>query len=122
LVGLTFAWAGNANALLQSREIEELSERHPGGYTEYVFTYQAAILAILSALVAWGFAGLQFFDKYWPTSLCPKRYFLVKTVIFALSSMSLRECWHVVLGAQWMLIIRRKIRHADEKHYPPSGE
>src|SRR5690242_12776613 len=32
LIGLSFAWAGNAQALLQTEEIERLSEYHPGGF------------------------------------------------------------------------------------------
>ena len=40
LIGLSFAWAGNAQALLQSSEIDKLSEHHEGGFIEYVFTYQ----------------------------------------------------------------------------------
>ena len=118
LVGLSFAWAGNAQALLQTSEMEKLSKHRPGGFTEYVFAYQNAILAILVTLVVWGLAGLQCFDKRWPTSLHPNQYFLVKTTLFALSSLSLRECWHVVLGAQWMLIVRREIRRLDGEHKP----
>lgn len=50
LIGLSFAWAGNAQALMQSSEIEELSTHHEGGFVEYVYTYQTAILVILATL------------------------------------------------------------------------
>lgn len=117
LIGLCFAWAGNAQALLQAAEIEEMTRFHEGGFVEYVFTYQAAILAILVALVAWALAGFDIFDKAWPTEARQPWYFVVKGILFTLSSLTLRECWHVVLGAQWMLLMQHKIKQSkkDEK-------
>src|SRR5437868_3586789 len=44
LVGLSFAWAGNAQALLQTTEIERFSEKHAAGIRNYVFTFLTAIL------------------------------------------------------------------------------
>jgi hypothetical protein len=114
LVGLSFAWAGNAQALLQSAEIEELSKHHPGGYVEYVFTYQLAILAILFTMVSWGLAGLRVFDDKWPTGAHPLQYFVLKAFLFAISSLTLRECWQIVLSAQWMLILRKRIKSRGE--------
>jgi hypothetical protein len=106
LVGLSFAWGGNAQALLQASEIEKLAEKHEGGLSDYAFTFQAAILCVLLTLVLWGIAGLQIFDKAWPTAARPYTYFAVKTMLFTLSSLTVRECWHVVLGAQAMLLSR----------------
>lgn len=110
LVGLSFAWAGNAQALLQSCELDVLVEYHEGGYSEYVFVFQTAILAILVTLVLWALAGLKVFDLFWPTAGRPWWYAFVKVVLFTFSSLTLRECWHVVLGAQWMLQAQRQIR------------
>jgi uncharacterized membrane protein len=106
LVGLSFAWAGNAQALLQATEIEKIAEKHVGGLPDYVFTFQAAILCILVTLVAWGLAGFQIFEKVWPTPSRSYSYLIVKIVLFTLSSVTVRECWHIVLAAQWMLLIR----------------
>jgi len=64
-IGLSFAWAGNAQALLQSKEIEEIYQHHKDGLENYVYTFQTAILAILIALVGWGLAGLKAFDVTW---------------------------------------------------------
>jgi hypothetical protein len=117
LVGLSFAWAGNAQALLQVREIEEMADRHPGGYPDYVYAYQTAILAILALLACWGIAGLRVFDVAWPTTARRVPYYLIKAALFTLSSLALRASWHVVLGAQAMLISRMAIRNsrrADE--------
>jgi len=109
-VGLSFAWAGNAQALMQTSEINEMANFHEGGFEEYVFVYQTAILTILVTLVFWGIAGLSVFDTQWPTQVHNKCYFGVKILLFTLSSLTLRECWHVVMGAQWMLLVQRKIK------------
>ncbi len=110
LIALAFAWAGNAQALMQSTEIEELAERHVGGFVEYVYTYQLAIFVILITIVLWASAGLGVYDKVWPTPSCTKAYEALKVVLYALSSLTLRECWHVVLGAQTMLLMQQKIK------------
>lgn len=110
LIGLSFAWAGNAQALLQSNEIEELSQYHEGGFIEYVYVYQTAILTILITLVLWGLAGLQIFDSQWPTINNSNIYFFIKVILFTFSSLTLRECWHVVMGASLMLLIQKEIK------------
>lgn len=118
LVGLSFAWAGNAQALLQSSEIQDLSEYHEGGFVDYVFVYQTAIFAILVTLVLWGFAGLEVFDSLWPTPVCSKAYVIVKSLLFSLISLTLRECWHVVQGAHWMLLAQREIKKSRKEQKP----
>ena len=110
LIGLSFAWAGNAQALMQTIEIERLSEYHEGGFVEYVYIYQTAILIILITLVLWGFAGLHIFDKSWPTPAGYRLYFAVKTVLFLFASLTLRTCWQVIMGSQWMLLAQKKIK------------
>lgn len=110
LVGLSFAWGGNAQALLQSEEIDKLADHHPGGFEEYVYTYQAAVLAILSTIIVWGIAGIGLFDLKWPTQSSKRAYFLICDLLFSLSSLTIRECWHVVLGAQMMILARRRIK------------
>jgi len=115
LVGLSFAWAGNAHALLQTEEITRLSEHHEGGFVEYVFIYQTAILTILTTLICWGLAGLGIYDRVWPTSCSVKLYFAIKTLMFVISSLTLRECWQAVSGTHWMLRIKKEINdHLDE--------
>lgn len=112
-IGLSFAWAGNAHALIESREIEKLSEYHEGGFVEYIFVYQTAILTIMTTLVLWGFAGLNVFDEKWPTVKSLEVYFLIKTILFTFSSLTLRECWHVVLGTQLMLLVKKEIKDGN---------
>jgi len=110
LIGLSFAWAGNAQALLQTEEIEQLAEYRQGGFEEYVYTYQTAILIILSSVVLWGVAALGIFDLSCPWACPSSIYFSTKVFLYGFSSITIRECWHVVLGAQMMLLMRRRIR------------
>lgn len=114
-IGLSFAWGGNAQALLQTSEIEDASQFRKGGYEEYVFAFQAAILCILVTLVLWTAAGLGLFDAVWPINRCAYSYRAVVGILFFFSSMTLRECWHVVLGAQSLLLMRFKIRQQKGK-------
>lgn len=109
-IGLSFAWGGNSQALLQTEEVEKLSEYHSGGFVEYAYTFQMAILVIIGTLVLWGLAGLGVFDSRWPT---PNSYYLyhgVSVGMYSMASMAVRECWHVTLGAQFLLVMRREIR------------
>jgi hypothetical protein len=121
-VGLSFAWAGNAQALLQTTEIEEFTAKHPAGIRNYVFTFLAAILTILVTLVLWGIAGLGFFDKQWPTLIHPKLYFVVATILYAAASVTLRECWQVVIGAQLLLLTRKDVKDAKEREDRKSAD
>jgi hypothetical protein len=119
-VGLCFAWGGNAQALLQTEELEQVGERHPGGFIEYLFVYQTAILVVLVTLVLWGFAGLALFDNLWPIDSRGLAYRVVRGVLFFFASLTVRECWHVVLGAQSMLYVRHELRRARAPQ--PKGE
>ena len=116
LIGLAFAWAGNAQALMQSTEIDKLAEKHEGGFIDYVFAYQLAILIILSTIVLWSIAGVEVYDKVWPTELHCIYYFCIKTILYSISSLTIRECWHVVLGSQYMLIVQKKIKKNLQKN------
>jgi hypothetical protein len=112
IVALSFAWVGNAQALLLTSEMEDVAEKHDGGFVEYVHVYQMAILLILVCLVSWCVAGLSVFDSAWPTPKNFFGYFCTKSALFMASSISLRECWHVVLGAQTMLVMQREIKRS----------
>ncbi len=104
-IGLSFAWAGNAQALLQSDEIEKMVEKHEDGIENYIYTFQTAILVILISLIGWGLAGLEAFSSV------PHCY--ITFALYLISSIALRECWHVVLGSQLMILARYKIKQAD---------
>lgn len=112
LIGLSFAWAGNAQALLQKSEIERVAEYHPDGLLTYVFTFQLAILIILITLSAWGLAGLKFFHA--PVLQHASIQFGIEATLYFLASLTLRECWHVVVGSQLLILSRHEARkHID---------
>ena len=113
-VGLSFAWGGNAQALLGTPEIRDLTEQHEGGFEEYVYSFQSAILLILLTLVLWGLAGLNIFDNTWPTANNIYSYTITESILFMAASLAIRECWHVVLGAQWFLLARYKIGKTNQ--------
>jgi hypothetical protein len=83
-----------------------------GRFRDQTFETAPYILLILIALVGWTVAGLSVFDSFWPTPARTHCYFAARASLFGLSSLALRECWHVVLGAQWMLLVRREIRRS----------
>ena len=105
-VGLTFSWAGNAHALLQSNEVIKLGKARPGGVFEYVYTFQLCILVMLFTITIWiipvlklpfligGVIGLATFNQ------------IATGLLFALLSLALRTSWQAVLGANMLLIIR----------------
>lgn len=109
-VGVAFAWAVTAHSLIQSREIQRLAEHKEGGLSDYVFTYQAAVFVAFVTVILWGLAGLEAFDLRWPTPNRPYVYLLVKTSLFALASLTFRECWHVVLGTHVLLLIQQEAK------------
>lgn len=110
-IGLSFAWAGNAQALLQSDEIEKLFKQHEDGIENYIYTFQTAILIILISLVGWGLAGLKAFDDNSLSCIAP----YVEWVLYLISSIALRECWHVILGSQLLILNRYKIKSSNSK-------
>lgn len=112
-IGLSFAWAGNAQALMQEKEIIELAEKHPDGLESYLYTFQLAILIILITLIMWGMAGLKFLDLIDVYDL-PYVRTVVEMVLIFFASLTVRECWHVVLGSQLMILTRHEIRRSKK--------
>ena len=112
LIGLTFAWVGNAQALLQSKEIIELSKFNKGGYVEYPYCYQIALLAVITSLILWGFAGLGIFDL--PQSESNIASF-AKAILFGFVSLSIRESWGIINNAHFQLQTQYLMKTHKEK-------
>lgn len=113
LIGLSFAWSGNAQVLLQKKAIEKLTNYHPDGIEVYTYTFQSAILVILTTLVAWGLAGLGAFSYQNLEILCALFLievscvlFFIEVCLYFLASLTLRECWSVVLFSQTLILAR----------------
>ena len=114
-VALAFAWAVNSQSLMQSDELQIITKCKEGKFQDYVFTYQAAILVILITLILWGLSGLKVFDEQWPTRDNQQCYYVVKFILFAFSSITIRECWHVIIGTHWMLITQQEIKRVKNR-------
>lgn len=112
-VGLSFAWAGNAQALIQEDEIRKIAVYLPDGIETYIYTFQMAILVILVTLGAWGLAGLEVFSIWIFQS--PFARLLVEICLYFLASLTLRECWHVVLGSQMLILTRYYVRKVENE-------
>lgn len=114
-VGMSFAWVGNIQAVLQSDEAERLYGVHPGGPENYAYSFQSAILAVLASIGFWAAAGMGVFDRPCPWACPAATYDVMKGILFAFISLAVRECWHVVLGAQMLLLVQRYIRHLPRR-------
>ncbi len=116
LVGLAFAWAGNALAVLQTRELRQVAS-HPEspGYEAYLFTYQSAVLAVLVTLVAWGLAALGVAEGLGAAKWPPYARLAARSALFAATSYSIRECWQVMVATLQALIVQQTVSSAHEK-------
>ncbi len=104
LVGLTFAWSGNAVALLQSDELQQLGKSNNGEvFRKWVFDYQVGILAVLVTTTAWSLLAAGLVNNDYVASASPWVRIAGRTAMFALSSLTIRECWSVAS------LIQRKI-------------
>lgn len=110
-IGLTFAWGGNAVTLMQSDEINILADYRSGGLREYAFKFQAAILVLLFTMAIWGLAGLDVFEILNCYSWLHILYKAIEVFLYFTVSLSIRDCWQVVMGAQAMILYKRKIRN-----------
>jgi len=120
-VGMSFAWVGSIQGILQSEQAERLYSAHPGGAENYAYTFQSAILVILVAIGLWATAGIGIFDQHcwWKCSAVP--YTILKFWLFSVISLAVRECWHVVLGAQLLLLTQRYIRRLPRDERSPKA-
>lgn len=107
LVGIAFGWAGNSHALLQSDEIALVAGKGNARFTHYVYFYQSAILIVLVTLVSWGLAGLGLADSLIEGEVAHYFYVGIRVFLFILSSITVRECWQVVLFSQKLLLVHR---------------
>jgi hypothetical protein len=114
-IGLTFAWGGNAVSLMQSDEINMIADHHQGGLQVYVFKFQSAILVLLITMVCWGFAGLNVFESLHVKQKLKFIYAIIEIILYFFISLSLRDCWHVVMGAQSMILLRRSVKKVLEQ-------
>jgi hypothetical protein len=111
LVGLTFAWSGNAASLLQSVEIQRVGAQDAGEkFRTYVFTYQGALLLVLVLTTLWSLLASGIANEPEVTNLWVRMF--GRSAIFTLSSLTVRECWSACVGVQQMLLVQMDQRQA----------
>lgn len=98
LIAITVAWCGNIVVLLNNDEIIELTEKHKLGIEEYSYSVQNVILCLLITIISWTLYGIGLFNNFYGT-----------TWLFFLSSLTIRECWHLIMFVQLLTIARTKI-------------
>lgn len=113
LVGLVFAWSGSIASILQSQEMDEI-RRYNGFETfkDYVYSFQLATLVNFALIILWVFIGLNPFKGYLVSIYT---YTLLRALVFAFSSLVVRECWNLILRLQLHLISIALIRDAKKK-------
>lgn len=99
IIGISFAWGGNAVALLSDGALQTIAEQHKKGFENYVYKFLLSILILLGTLVCWLFVATGIFCG--TSSILSNIIFYF---ILMLSSIALREVWHVILGVQYMLL------------------
>jgi hypothetical protein len=116
-IGLTFAWGGNAVSLMQSEEINKIADYREGGLQVYAFKFQAAIFILLLTMIFWGLAGLEVFEILFKEKGTNLFYSVIEVILYFLMSLAIRDCWHVVMGAQSMVLLQRSVRkHLERKN------
>lgn len=114
-IGLTFAWGGNAVSLMQSEEMNKIADHQDGGLQVYAFKFQSAILILLITMVIWGLAGLKVFESLYKENTINPLYSFVEFFLYFLMSLTIRDCWHVVMGAQSMVLLQRSVKKILDK-------
>lgn len=117
LVGLAFAWGGNAVAVLQTPEMQLVGSHpeDPTRYRSWVFSYQLAILVILVTLLVWALLAVGIANEHPLLFRHEAARVVGRTAAFALSSIAVRECWQVVLTTHRILLQRRMLQVALDK-------
>jgi len=115
LVAVSFAFVGSAQAVMRTGEVRALALYVGGGYAQYIYTFQTCILVILVALIAWGCAALNVYDRFLSPETSPLVYFSFKATLFGLASLALRESWQVVMGTHLLLIAHDVMRSNTTK-------
>lgn len=105
-MGLTFPWAGNAHALMQSQEIVEYAKKKAGGMPDYVFTFQLCILVNVVTICLWAIPTLEIPYPFSSTKMQGALDWTSKAMLFGLTSLAIRTGWHAVLGANMLLLMR----------------
>lgn len=110
-IGVSASWVGGAHSVLDSDEIRHLGEFHKGGYAEYPYMMQIAVLTLLTTLVLWGVAGIGLIDLI----NIPSLHLLFGVSLYASVSCSVRTCWKIINYSHNLLIAKYKVKKMMEE-------
>lgn len=107
-IGISLTWSGAAQALLDSDELREMGSYHSGGYAEYPYSFQSAVLVTFITMSAWGLACVGLLEK---EVLLKAKYFYLSlsTLLYGMISASLRICWGIIGFSHELLLAKEQI-------------
>ncbi|RYH00210.1 MAG: hypothetical protein EON58_01105 [Alphaproteobacteria bacterium] len=117
LVGLTFAWAGNANALVQTPEFQKIRRTAKIPIQEYMNYYQLAIILLVAVSILWTVVG---FGPFGPSKHSDWINRFASMPLFACTSLAIGEAIGVVNFARYKLIAREIFADRVEESKGPS--
>lgn len=103
LIGLTFAWIGNAQGLLQTKAIRLLGKETQGGLIDFIFAYQLNVLILLVAISIFAIASLSPFEQLKLPVFHPKIYFSAKALFYSTASLTVGTAWSTINGSHALL-------------------
>lgn len=112
LIALVFAWSGSVSSILQAKEMNDI--RKINGFMifkNYVFNFQLATLLNFILIISWIFLSLDPFKGHQTNQYI---YTSIRTIVYAFSSLVIRECWNMILRLQLHLISIALIRDKDD--------
>jgi hypothetical protein len=113
LVAIVFAWSGNISTLLQTKEMDLFRRRNNfDTYINYIFNFQLVALVNLTLIILWSLLGL---DPFHGIKIQYSIYAIGRTLVFAFTSLAVRECWTMILRLQLHLIQNTLIKDAKYK-------
>jgi hypothetical protein len=99
IFGISFAWGGNAVALLSDRHVMKVASCHAKGFEYYVYKFLFSMFVLISVLLLWIFVASDIFSAN--LSIYGRSLFFISLFM---SSVAVREVWSIVIGVQYFLI------------------
>lgn len=111
LVGLSFAWAGRSASIFQDKSFSEFIIKNGAPVEGYIYSFQLAILIVLTFI---GVVAVIFLGGVFPSTgdfLVDER--INRSIIIALGSLSVRECWGTILFVNKLTLQYYAVREAE---------
>jgi hypothetical protein len=113
-VGMTFAWIGNAQAVVNSNGLDALILRSQSSLRDYVYIFLNSALIVLATLIMWGLAALGLHDQ---KLIIDFKFGIIVWEFFyyLLTSIAVRECWSVIIGMQSLILFSKEAEKLIQK-------